>query len=688
MSYKQISFLMGLLGILSGQCPQFFCGTAPSRAEQPRIPRHLALLVGVGHHLQEQRRPRGTPWPRLSVRREVQQYREVLIRDYGFAEADVMVLFDEKATKETIGRAFATHLIKQAQPGDVVLFHFSGYGQQLPDDPDPRLADEPDGLDESLVPYDATDQSIQEGMAKNISDDELVKWLDKLADKMRPIRQKPMVGNITVTLDTCYWGTAARSLLIPRGRGWDTRTDGPRPPLRPDLPEEGGGGILARPLQDGIVVVSAATMDQTAWEGEGQGLFTRHFVHLLASAGANQLTYREIVDRVTMLLQAEVPIQTPQIEGQAALQLFSDYASSRDSADLLTRRPPSGFLWLSRGQLHDVTLGSRYRLFVPGLPPDYAPALLGESEVSRLDPYAAQLQPLSGVRLGEHSLVHAAEIEHAYDLDKLRLTLFGCERMPAVSKALTQLGIVEQVAESRAMLALHCQTDPDRVTLLWPDGTSSAAIPVDPALATTLQGSLQAQWRRMQLYRLHHETPGVAIRLELLPTLHAVGPELKPRQGHLSLPPVDVPPKVRRGSELRISLHNRSARAQYIAVLAVCSDGRLELVSSEQDEKPLPSWRLREFSVAAPHCKPSIQPDERILIKAIATDEFIDFSAVDQSRATAAKQGGATPLPNPLSPTDAPIRRLLESIGAGVDPGRIRIPVEIWRTADAFMFLQ
>ncbi|WP_223210404.1 caspase family protein, partial [Microcystis aeruginosa] len=42
-----------------------------------------------------------------------------------------MLLTDKEATRENILQAFEEHLIQWAQPGDVVVFHFSGHGSQV-----------------------------------------------------------------------------------------------------------------------------------------------------------------------------------------------------------------------------------------------------------------------------------------------------------------------------------------------------------------------------------------------------------------------------------------------------------------------------------------------------------------------------------------------------------------------------
>ncbi len=89
---------------------------------QPTL-RKLALLVGINQYPSTQ--------PLRGCLTDVELQRELLIHRFGFQEADILTLTEQQATREQIEAAFLEHLIKQAQPGDVVVFHFSGYGRRL-----------------------------------------------------------------------------------------------------------------------------------------------------------------------------------------------------------------------------------------------------------------------------------------------------------------------------------------------------------------------------------------------------------------------------------------------------------------------------------------------------------------------------------------------------------------------------
>ena len=102
------------------------------RAIAQNTPRKLALLVGVNEYSGFIRNLGG-------CLTDVDLQYELLTRRFGFNPADVVKISDSEALKpnrETLINVFQEHLVKQAKPGDVVVFHYSGHGLQV-EDPDP-----------------------------------------------------------------------------------------------------------------------------------------------------------------------------------------------------------------------------------------------------------------------------------------------------------------------------------------------------------------------------------------------------------------------------------------------------------------------------------------------------------------------------------------------------------------------
>src|SRR6266540_1330180 len=83
----------------------------------------LALLVGINNYKY--------PDKVSSLEgclNDVRDIRDILIsKRYGFRAEDIHVLRNEEATRENILKEFNTHLIAKANPGDVVVFYYSGH---------------------------------------------------------------------------------------------------------------------------------------------------------------------------------------------------------------------------------------------------------------------------------------------------------------------------------------------------------------------------------------------------------------------------------------------------------------------------------------------------------------------------------------------------------------------------------
>ncbi len=156
-----------------------------------RTRRKLALLVGINTYAD---RNRFTALRGCLT--DVELQRQLLIHRFGFNPKDILTLTETQATRQVILAAFEEHLIKQAQPEDVVVFHFSGYSSQVAD-PD---CDVPDCLDSTLVPVDSILQP--DGSVPDITRHTL--WLLLLALKTE---------NVTVVIDASHTGDVRSSNL-------------------------------------------------------------------------------------------------------------------------------------------------------------------------------------------------------------------------------------------------------------------------------------------------------------------------------------------------------------------------------------------------------------------------------------------------------------------------------------------
>lgn len=102
-----------------------------------------ALIVTIGNY------PPSSGWESIHANND-QKYILDLLTYKGYSSRQITLLTDSLATKANVTVALAK-FCKETQAGDAVYLHFSCHGQQMMDD----NGDEEDGLDESMVMYDA-----------------------------------------------------------------------------------------------------------------------------------------------------------------------------------------------------------------------------------------------------------------------------------------------------------------------------------------------------------------------------------------------------------------------------------------------------------------------------------------------------------------------------------------------------
>lgn len=263
-----------------------------------------ALLIGINDYTASQI-PQYTSTPQRDWRNlggsvnDVTSMREMLLVLYGFQPNEIVTLSDQAATRAAILRAIETQLVAPAAKGDVVLFFYAGHGSQVRN----SRSDEPDGLDESIVPADS-----RRG-AKDIRDKELRRLFNRVLDRG---------ARLTVMLDDCNSGSGARGL--PAG----TTVRGIRPDPR-DVAD--GADYGPRPEERGALVLSASQDFENAGETRDadqkiRGVFTWAWMRAIRDASPGEPVYDTFL-RAQARLRNETPYQEPVI-----------------AASLLARRTP------------------------------------------------------------------------------------------------------------------------------------------------------------------------------------------------------------------------------------------------------------------------------------------------------------------------------------------------------------
>lgn len=268
------------------------------------IGRRRAVLVGINDYTASRlgaRKSASTPsrdWPNLTgAVNDVQAFAEMLVLLYGFERSDIVTLTDQAATRTAILQAIEQRLVQPAAPGDVLFFYYAGHGSQVRN----SLSNEPDALDESLVPADSR------AGARDIRDKELRSLFNRVLDRG---------ARLTILLDNCHSGSGARGLATgarPRG-------------VSPDFRDVADGADHGpRPENRGALVLSASQDFDLAWEthdelGVFHGAFSWAWLRALRDSSAGEPAFETFL-RAAARLRAETPFQEPVLAGNAEARL-------------------------------------------------------------------------------------------------------------------------------------------------------------------------------------------------------------------------------------------------------------------------------------------------------------------------------------------------------------------------------
>ena len=224
---------------------------------------------------------------------DIENMRGVLVDLYGFAEEDISVLTDHDATKANIQEGLQGLTIG-IEAGDVLYFHFSGHGSNVPD----QDGDEADGRDEIFCPTD-------------------LDWRDPLRDDwMRVLLAEVPEGvNLTFVSDCCHSGTITRAISPPDAEFKERYLPCPRDLFAVESGRQLRGAVRGErrikelaasgdDVQDvdlNEVLITGCRADQTSADAFIDGDYHGALTHSLAAAlrdSDGQFTYREVHEDV------------------------------------------------------------------------------------------------------------------------------------------------------------------------------------------------------------------------------------------------------------------------------------------------------------------------------------------------------------------------------------------------------
>ena len=284
--------------------------------------RKKALIVGISDY--------GSRLPRLdSPEREIQEWRDLLMDEYGFGCSDIRLLANERARKDEILYRL-DWLFKDAGEDDQLVFMYGGHGVRI-QRRDRDSGEILDNMDEALIAYPSSPNDDLEQMA--IFDDDLFKlYVDTGAYQAK----------VTMILDCCFGGgfnsqdlprrPSVMSVMAPvdlrhrslrASRGYNEfgscSCGGNGRSAATGNGNGNGNGRIRMP----VIVNAAGELNLSVeldLEGDRRSLFSYHALDVLRRNP--EITYNELLDEIRTPIEQYYP-QHPTLRGDQARQYQS-----------------------------------------------------------------------------------------------------------------------------------------------------------------------------------------------------------------------------------------------------------------------------------------------------------------------------------------------------------------------------
>jgi hypothetical protein len=483
-----------------------------------------ALLVGCTDYL-------NTAVPSLiGPENDVAFLGDVLAKQFGFAEADMTRLVGwpdkepERPTAKNIAAGFEK-LIQNAGPGDQVVILMAGHGVEVPI---PETRQEPlnplnpklDGTDKVFLAADAETWNDVDGLKGGILDDQIGRWLDRLAEKGVAV---------WIILDCCHSGTMARdaddadvvrvrqvppqALKIPAKAFDDAAarakkmakpqpdaSSKPQPTTLNLSPRKGPGSVVAfygcQSYEKALEMTLPAGVSKA--RGNWHGLMSYHLTAALKNQ-QKRLTYRELGYLLVAAFQTARGSHdpTPFCEGDLDREVLDVKVWPKRSRIILAAA--GGKLNVNAGGFAGLTPGSILAIHPPADDPRDAKDILGYVKVVDADAGTANVEPcayakMAAVQPAAFPKLATCELI-VQDLGDLRLRLAiareagskGKSADPIQAKRIANLAAALQVLSKETKKLVLLEEDPakadwllrvdgDKIQLRQADGRSS----VDP----------------------------------------------------------------------------------------------------------------------------------------------------------------------------------------------------------------
>lgn len=523
-----------------------------------------ALLFAIGDY------PTSTSgWTKIHAATDAAALTTGLLKQ-GFARENITLVSDSQATFQGMLDAFHAFGLT-VNPGDHLLVHFSGHGQQIAD----QNGDEADGYDEALIPWDAGKYYIKgqyEG-ERHLRDDTLQVLLSMLQHKAGP------TGSVLVLVDACHSGTATRGQGIVRGS--DTPFNNSAEMRSSPSSEDTELGFVPSGTETApLTVISASAAGQNNYEyslpdGTSMGSLTWAFCRALEQAEGDRLC-RQVYQQIRHSFASAHPWQQPQAEGSLDAQLFGGLIPEPVIGYSVTGTTADSLIIVEAGSLHGLSEGSRVAFFVPNLINPLENITLAEGTVVAAAPFIAMVMPDSGTVMPADSLPLTLCMSTRKSYDGMGAGLYS-ENLPEALDTLLSglpgqhpfIRFEETPAAAIARFdsltgTLYLMTAPGTILLTMPD-----ALKIKPEIlrnAVTERLWMYARALFLRGYEEHTDQAGILL-------------EISDNRGYpVSLPADESLQVVHQGDTLRVKITNTGENPFWFNLLDIQPDNYVNIL--------------------------------------------------------------------------------------------------------------
>jgi len=651
---KQFTWI-GLIPLLAS----LFGSVAPS------APAKRALIIGVHDYSATDGK-----WDNLQSDKDAALIVAGLKTYFEFKDNDIRVLTKrEETTRAAILKAIEDVLIAPAQPGDAIYLHYSGHGYQTEDE----SGDEPDFLDEVLVPSDGT------GRKNYILDDEISALLEKLKAKG--------VTNVTLSFDCCNSGSNTRGIERTRGQNFPAFGEKPVPRSRGNTKDS---TLLTGKDATGYVVLQATAPNEEARETEDGGRLTVALVETWRKAASTgtRLTYRELFERSSESIARlyKITPQRPQIEGDIDRYLF-DLSMARPAPYFPIRVDDESVVVMA-GEVHGATVGTKVAIFPAGTTNFETAKPITTATITEVRIDQARLTVPEGVNPEALSSTRGIITEYGQNSGALRL--FVDPPAEGIRAALRTVLAIDMMSASAESYDLKLTRGATGFVIEQPNGAMVAQIPANGQEDIGVRDALRniARWNLVR--RLENpaaSTFGAEIRVVRVKT--EPDPSDRSRVRFAGFEAESTSHEFRKGDHFALQVKAEGDINPFIAVLDLLPDGtvtQLWPVQARDMKVPTtgewywlsPSRGFLKVGTEAAGAKIDIYEIDPAhggtgveAFKLMVTKEFVDYGGL-VSGDPAATRGAKSPL-----------ELLLAAYGTGTRAKSVSAPPKDWATASA-----